>query len=120
MTTPPGKVAATIVVACGAMSARLPVAERAYGGLAVAKNGDLYFVRRPQPGGSSGPHAGPPESALMRFNFATRKDEQVLPGAKLGPLNDALQAVLPGNPTPTPALDQAQAEATRILAGSQH
>ncbi|MBS0334122.1 MAG: PDZ domain-containing protein [Proteobacteria bacterium] len=60
----------------------LPVAERNYGGLATAKNGDLYFLRRPQAGAAGGPLAGadPADHALMRFNFATRKDEQVLPG----------------------------------------
>jgi sn-glycerol 3-phosphate transport system substrate-binding protein len=35
-------------------------------------------------------------------------------------LNDALQAVLTGAKQPKPALDEAQAEATRILAGYQH
>ena len=60
----------------------LPVAERNYANLAVAKSGDLYFLRRPQPGAASGPLAGldPADNALIRFNFATRKDEQVLPG----------------------------------------
>lgn len=53
----------------------LPVPERNYAGLSVAKNGDLYFLRRPQPGAFD-----PAEQALMRFNLATRKDEQVLPG----------------------------------------
>ncbi len=60
----------------------LPVAERNYGNLVVAKSGDLYFLRRPQPGAASGPLAGadPADHALMRFNFATKKDEQVMPG----------------------------------------
>ena len=60
----------------------LPVAERNYGGLAVARNGDLYFLLRPQPGDSSGSQAGADltEHALMRFNLATKKDEQVLSG----------------------------------------
>ena len=59
----------------------LPVAERNYGNLAVAKSGDLYFLRRAQPGAASGPQrAEASENALMRFNFATKKDEQVLPG----------------------------------------
>jgi sn-glycerol 3-phosphate transport system substrate-binding protein len=35
-------------------------------------------------------------------------------------LNDALQSVLTGTKQPKPALDAAQAEATRILAGYQH
>ena len=35
-------------------------------------------------------------------------------------LNDALQAVLTGAKPAKPALDEAQAEATRILASYQH
>ena len=60
----------------------LPLTERNYGSLAVGKNGDLYFLRRPQPGASSGQGGGePPDYALERFNFATKKAEQILPGA---------------------------------------
>jgi len=61
----------------------LPVNQRNYGSLSVAKNGDLYFVRRGQPGASSGPPSAAElaETALMKFSFATRKEEQVMPGA---------------------------------------
>lgn len=60
----------------------LPVAERNYGNLAVAKNGDLYFVRRIQPGAAAAPTPGAEqaENALMRFSLATQKEETVLPG----------------------------------------
>lgn len=60
----------------------LPITERNYSNLMAAANGDLFFLRAPQPGASSGPPDGtePSDNALMRFNFATKKDEQVLPG----------------------------------------
>ncbi|MBS0363545.1 MAG: PD40 domain-containing protein [Proteobacteria bacterium] len=59
----------------------LPVGERNYGGLATARSGDLFFLRRPQSGASSGPHGfEPADNALMRFNFSTQKEEQVAPG----------------------------------------
>lgn len=60
----------------------LPIGERNYAGLSTGRDGDLYFLRRGQPGGASGPPgaADPPEAALMRFNFATKKAEQLVPG----------------------------------------
>jgi tricorn protease len=67
----------------------LPLAERNYSNLAVQGNGDLLFLRRAQPGASSGPPDGSEsgDSALMRFNFATRKAEQVLPAVSAARLS---------------------------------
>lgn len=60
----------------------LPISERNYSDLSVAQNGDLYFIRKPQPGASNSPIPGgdAAENALMRFSFATKKEEQVAPG----------------------------------------
>ncbi|HEX5264877.1 MAG TPA: PDZ domain-containing protein, partial [Phenylobacterium sp.] len=58
----------------------LPIAERNYGGLTVGKNGDVYYLRKPQPGAASGPQPGGDDNALMRFNLTTKKEEQVMPG----------------------------------------
>ena len=49
----------------------LPVAERNYSNLAVANNGDLFFLRKIQPGAASLPQGEPEqaENELMRFSF---------------------------------------------------
>ncbi|MBT5219335.1 MAG: peptidase S41 [Woeseia sp.] len=57
----------------------LPVAENNYSGLQVASDGNLYFVRRVQPGISTeapGDNAAS-ENALMRFDFAERESQIV-------------------------------------------
>jgi tricorn protease len=60
----------------------LPVAERNYSNLAVAKNGDLFFLRKIQPGAASMPpgELDQAENALMRFSLTTKKAEQVMSG----------------------------------------
>lgn len=62
--------------------AALPLSERNYGNLAVARNGDLYFVRKTQPGAIAAPTPGAEqaENALMRFSMATQKEETLIPG----------------------------------------
>ncbi|HXI86414.1 MAG TPA: PDZ domain-containing protein, partial [Parvularculaceae bacterium] len=60
----------------------LPVAEANYGNLAVAKNGDLYFVRNVQPGASVLPPDEKPggDNALMKFNFKDKSAEDAMSG----------------------------------------
>jgi tricorn protease len=60
----------------------LPVPETNYSQLALASNGDLFFLRKPQPGTSSAPPGQPAEAenALMRFSFADRKATEVMAG----------------------------------------
>ena len=55
----------------------LPVAEAAYGSLATAKDGALFYVERPQPGVATGPGSGDERARLMRFDFEEREAEQV-------------------------------------------
>ncbi|MFT3723315.1 MAG: PDZ domain-containing protein [Hyphomonadaceae bacterium] len=57
----------------------LPIAERNYSNLLATQAGDLLFIRRPQAGASNGPLPGAEaaEAELMRFNFTTKKEEQV-------------------------------------------
>lgn len=68
----------------------LPVAERNYSNLAVTQTGDLLFIRRPQPGASNGPVPGAEaaEGELMRFNFASKKEEQVAQGVMAARLSE--------------------------------
>ena len=58
----------------------LPVAERNYSNLIVAKDNNLYFVQAPQPGASVEPPDGEngDESTLMRFNFEEKETQTVL------------------------------------------
>ncbi|MEL7487498.1 MAG: peptidase S41, partial [Pseudomonadota bacterium] len=62
--------------------AALPVAERNYSDLAVAKDGTLYFIRRVQPGAANTPpgERASAENALMRFDFEEKEAETVLSG----------------------------------------
>ena len=60
----------------------LPLAERNYGNLAVADDGNLYYLQRVQPGASNelpGDDAAD-ENALMRFDFEDKESKSVLKG----------------------------------------
>jgi len=59
----------------------LPVAERNYGNLEVAEDGNLYYVQRVQPGASVEPPGDDgAENALMRFDLEEREAQTVLSG----------------------------------------
>ncbi len=59
----------------------LPVAEANYGNLAVAHDGNLYYVESSQPGATvEPPGGGRRDSALMRFDLEDKKDESLLDG----------------------------------------
>ena len=60
----------------------LPLAERNYSHLAVAKSGALYFIRNVQPGASVVPprENAADENALMRFDFEKREAKEVMKG----------------------------------------
>jgi tricorn protease len=62
----------------------LQVAERNYGNLAAADDGDLYYVQYVQPGGSNEPPGEDADSsnALMRFDFEEKEAESVLTGVE--------------------------------------
>jgi tricorn protease len=60
----------------------LPVAERNYSHLAVAKDGALYYIRNVQPGAVNTPpgEEEADENQLVRFKFDDREEETVMPG----------------------------------------
>jgi len=60
----------------------LPVAKQNYDSLAVADDGNLYYVARVQPGATLPPPGGSPEegNALLRFNFEEREVQSLLSG----------------------------------------
>ncbi len=60
----------------------LPVAERNYGNLEVADDGNLYFVQGVQPGASNEPPGddAAEENALMRFDFEEKEAQSVMKG----------------------------------------
>ncbi len=52
----------------------LPIAERAYDTLMVARNGDLFFIERDQPGASNEPPGSSPTTTrLRRYNLASQR-----------------------------------------------
>jgi len=64
-----------------ARTVALPVAERNYGNLEVADDGNLYFVQAVQPGGSvEPPGEDGEENALMRFDLEEKEVQTVLAG----------------------------------------
>jgi len=65
-----------------ARTVALPVAERNYGNLEVADDGNLYYVLGVQPGASVEPPGddADSESALMRFNLEEKEAQSVLTG----------------------------------------
>lgn len=60
----------------------LPVAERNYGNLEAANDGNLYYVQWVQPGASNEPPGddAADENALMRFDFEEKESKPVLKG----------------------------------------
>ncbi len=62
----------------------LPVAKKNYGGLAVAGDGNLYFIDAVQPGASVQPPGGDAgaANALARYNFEEKEVQTVLDGVE--------------------------------------
>lgn len=74
----------------------LPVAKSNYSNLAVAKNGDLYYVEHVQPGAETPPPGDKVENkdALKRFDFKERKDKQAMAGVVAAMISDDGEHIL--------------------------